>query len=255
MKAPDPVRAARDAEARRHFIEQGSTNPLSPEDWAASLVPVEARDVLEIGAGNGIFASRFLEARGGTIRRYLATDVSPLAIVPLEARLASQSAASVELADVLDLSRYSESFDAVVAVGAVGECGDPEKGIAQMLATLRRGGMAVVVTPHRDNLAELWTLVRTFDPAFPNQIQETVPFDSETAPEILDRLDRPWSLFDYENVLEATPDGAVLYVLSHFALLGLERDEEWTKGLHRFLTGWAGEFFWAVQRSAGYLIA
>lgn len=253
--AGNPATLRRDALVRHRFIQQGSTNPLSPEDWIASLVPSEAASVLEVGAEWGAFALRFLELRGESVRRYVATESDDEACAVLGLTLASKAPVAVtEVADPLDLSRFRESFDAAVCVDVVHALSDPGRAVKELLGSLRPGGFAVTVTAHRDNLAELWTLVRTYDPGFPPAVHVEA-FDSETAPPILDALDRPWEAFDYENVLEVTPEAAVEFVEAHFALLRVSRDAEWSRGLARFLAGWSGEFFWAVQRRAGFVLA
>jgi SAM-dependent methyltransferase len=245
----------RDALRRQKFVEQGATNPLSPDDWAASLVATEASTFLQVGAGWGSFALRFLELRGDSVKRYLATESDEEACRVLEMTLAQRApVVSVARADLSDLSAFREQFDSAIALDALHEETDPAAALPELLGTLRPGGFAVVVTPHRDDLAELWTLVRTFDPSFPAGVRHS-RFDSESAPPVLDALDRPWECFDYENVLEVTPDSAVEFVESHFGLFGIERDADWTRGLSRFLAGWSGEFFWAVQRRAGFVVA
>lgn len=252
---PDLSLVRRDLLLRQRFLRQGSTNPMSVDDWVASLVPSEAADVLEVGSGWGSFALRFLDLRSESVKRFLATDADEETCAVLGLTLASQAPiAAVERADPLDLSKYRESFHAVVCVDQVHQLSDPAKGIAEMLAALRPGGFCVAVAPHRDDMAELWTLVRTFDPSFP-PVSITTAFDSESAPPVLDALDRPWELFDYENVLEVSPEATVEFVETFLGPMGIRRDAEWSAGLARFLAGWSGEFVWAVQRRAGFVVA
>ena len=239
-------------DVRRRFVVEGSTNPLSADDWAASLVAEEARDVLDLSPGDGGLARSLVARRGDSIRRLVVAcpdDASLARLGELPPR-----AEPVKL-DPDAPAGLAESFDGLLVRDLLHRSPAPERTLETLLGTLRRGGAAVLVTPHRDDLAELWTLVRTFDPAFPAVAGETSAFDSESAPEVLDRLDRPWQAFPYENVLEATPASAAAYVESWFGEMRITRPADWSGRLRDFLASWSGEFFWAVSRRAAFVVA
>jgi ubiquinone/menaquinone biosynthesis C-methylase UbiE len=106
----------------------------------------DGHDFLEVGGGTGIHAKRFLAARGGSVRSFVLSDLSPHMLDQAKARLGECSNVEylVSPGEALATSRL---FDGIYVSGAVHHFSRPRAAIAEMRAHLKPGGLLVICEP------------------------------------------------------------------------------------------------------------
>ena len=121
-------------------------------------LPVEGRDVLEIGLGFGT-VGQVLAARG---ERYRGVDIAagPVAMMNDRLRwLGRPSGEDAVEASALDLPWQADSFDVVVSIGCLHHTGDLPRSVAEVHRVLRPGGTAFVMLYNAHSFRQL-VLVR-----------------------------------------------------------------------------------------------
>lgn len=139
--APGNADTATMLHARDRFLATGHYRPIQ---IAASQALGEASRLLEVGAGTGYYLAGCLDALPAA--RGLATDVSPAA-ARLAARAHPRAASAV--ADTWEgLPLLDRAVDAVLCVFA-------PRNPAEFARVLQPGGVAVIVVPRPEHLAEV----------------------------------------------------------------------------------------------------
>lgn len=142
----------------------------SPQDVALEAVrECLPRQVLEVGAGKGLFAARLKAELGCEV---IATDSSP-------AMIAASRNLGVDAreADVRNLPFENATFDVVVAAWMLYHVNPLDQALREIVRVLRPGGRLVAVTNGRDHLAQLWNWV--------DEQHEEPPFSVENGEEQL----------------------------------------------------------------------
>ncbi|HZS30760.1 MAG TPA: class I SAM-dependent methyltransferase [Gaiellaceae bacterium] len=117
-------------------------------------LPVEGRDVLEIGLGFGT-VGQLLAARGA---RYRGADIAagPVAMMRDRLRWLGRGAdEDIVEASVLDLPWADDSFDVVVSIGCLHHTGDLPRSVAEVQRVLRPGGTAFVMLYNAHSFRQL----------------------------------------------------------------------------------------------------
>jgi ubiquinone/menaquinone biosynthesis C-methylase UbiE len=145
-----------DAEAVRYDAAYDSESPAGRflrTRLGAALAALGAGPgtVLDAGMGGGRLLSE-LDARGWTVT---GVDSSPQMVELARRRLPHLADRLLE-ADAVALPFAAESFDAVVATGALEYVGDLPRGLAELTRVLRPGGRAVGSFPNYRSPHALW---------------------------------------------------------------------------------------------------
>lgn len=175
--------------ARRAVFDAGLYAPIF-ESVAAQVAAVDPQHVLDMGCGEGSYLARAVAVSGAT---GWGVDVSKSAIRLAARRYALQHFA---VASSYRLPFDDDTFDAIIDVFS-------PRPIAEMARVLRPGGVAVVVGPAADHLAQLKALVYERPRPHHND-EDTAPFivmDSERVRFTLD-LAQPTLR---RHMLEMTP--------------------------------------------------
>jgi SAM-dependent methyltransferase len=163
MPGPDVARAgAVDSDTARAFATSWNNLPAGSvytrtqvEGWLAPLGPadVEARDVLELGCGNG---SLLVHVAGWRPRRLVGVDLGA-SVTSARTNLARTGYRGGEIVQH-DLTTYrSPGFDLVYCIGVLHHLKDPEAGLDAVLANLRPGGrFHCWVYGHEGNAVVRW---------------------------------------------------------------------------------------------------
>jgi 2-polyprenyl-3-methyl-5-hydroxy-6-metoxy-1,4-benzoquinol methylase len=143
-----PVPATADLDARLQGVPAPvALPPLTFNAWlrwdvlASELAGIEARDVLEIGPGEGAAACRL--ARG---RAYTGIELSARTRAITEQRLVAQGTPGRLLGSLAELGG-DEEFDLVCAFEVIEHIEDDRAALAQWAARVRPGGTLVLSTP------------------------------------------------------------------------------------------------------------
>lgn len=122
------------------------------DDWYLGLYPylyrhlpfaeMTGQNVLEIGLGYGTVAQKIAAAGA----HYHGLDIAPGPVAMAYRRLANIGAqGDVRQGNILDPPFEEETFDRVVAIGALHHTGDLEGAIGRVERLLRRGGQATIM--------------------------------------------------------------------------------------------------------------
>lgn len=117
-------------------------------------LPVEGRDVLEIGLGFGT-VGQILAARGA---RYHGADIAAGPVAMMRDRLRWLGFAADDAAvqtSALELPWHAETFDVVVSIGCLHHTGDLRRAIDEVHRVLRPGGMALVMLYNAHSFRQL----------------------------------------------------------------------------------------------------
>jgi len=157
MDRPENVRAQYATETNletRRSVWQPTTDGLDPVELVLAEVrtalPVgrSLPDVLEVGAGPGVFAERLRAELSGIA--LLATDQSGRFVELLRER-----GVTAQLMDVQHLLMGDASYDVVVAMWMLYHVPDLDRGLAEVRRVLRPGGTFVAVTNGDEHVADL----------------------------------------------------------------------------------------------------
>ncbi len=139
-----------------------SHNPVGWFSWLASQIDfAAAKDILEIGCGNG----ELWQHVGAEIlasRRVDVTDVSEGMVEDAAARLGAGLHFRVE--DCQRLSYGDDSFDAVIANHVLFYVKDIPQALGEIRRVLRPDGVFYCSTYGREHMKEITSLVQEFDP-------------------------------------------------------------------------------------------
>jgi SAM-dependent methyltransferase len=117
-------------------------------------LPVEGRDVLEIGLGFGT-VGQILAGRGA---RYRGADIAAGPVAMMQDRLRwlgrADEAEAVQ-ASALELPWQDETFDVVVSIGCLHHTGDLPRAIGEVHRVLRTGGYAFVMLYNAHSFRQL----------------------------------------------------------------------------------------------------
>jgi SAM-dependent methyltransferase len=115
-------------------------------------LPLEGRDVLEIGLGFGTIG-QILASRGA---RYRGADIAagPVAMMNDRLRWLGSDGGAVQ-ASALELPWPDESFDVVVSIGCLHHTGDLPRAIEEVHRVLRPGGTALVMVYNAHSFRQL----------------------------------------------------------------------------------------------------
>jgi ubiquinone/menaquinone biosynthesis C-methylase UbiE len=144
-------------EITRESLERFDREYLAQYPYLARYLaelPVEGRDVLEIGLGFGT-VGQLLAARGA---RYHGADIAagPAAMMRDRLRwLGTPADDSVVQASALELPWDAESFDFVVSIGCLHHTGDLPGAVGEVHRVLRPGGTALVMLCNAHSLRQL----------------------------------------------------------------------------------------------------
>jgi SAM-dependent methyltransferase len=121
--------------------------PLSANAWlrwdlASRLLPPSARDVLEIGCGQGGFAARLARRY-----RYVGLEPDPVSYAVAVRRLAAAGGNGEIRKGDLSLVRPDERFDIVCAFEVIEHIEDDRQALAEWAARVRPGGHLLLSTP------------------------------------------------------------------------------------------------------------
>jgi len=121
--------------------------PLSPNAWlrwdvVSRLLPASARDVLEIGCGQGGFAVRLAQRY-----RYVGLEPDSLSYHVAKERLAAASAKGEVRNGYLSALLPDERFDIVCAFEVIEHIEDDKKALDEWVSRLHPGGYLVISTP------------------------------------------------------------------------------------------------------------
>jgi ubiquinone/menaquinone biosynthesis C-methylase UbiE len=122
------------------------------------LVPLEGKDVLEVGCGRGGFALQ-LAAQGATV---WGTDFSSSALeiagLTAKRRGAGKGALNFVVADAQRLPFADDSFDIVVSCEMIEHVPNPLAATREMARVCRPGGLLYLTTPNYLNLIGFYEL-------------------------------------------------------------------------------------------------
>lgn len=130
------------------------------EPWRVALralVGVHPRRALEVGCGQGAFATQIAATTGAVV---VASDLSRRMVA-----IAARPPVHGLVADVQDLPFADGGFDAGVAVWMLYHVPDLDRGLDELARVIRPGGVVICATNGDGHLAELWRLVGTTRPA------------------------------------------------------------------------------------------
>ncbi len=121
--------------------------PLSANAWlrwdlVSRLLPASARDVLEIGCGQGGFAARLARRY-----RYVGLEPDPVSYDVAVRRLAAAGGNGEIRNGDLSLLRSDERFDIVCAFEVIEHIEDDRRALAEWASRLRPGGHLLLSTP------------------------------------------------------------------------------------------------------------
>lgn len=148
--------------------------PLSPNAWMrwdtiSRLLPADTRDVLEVGCGQGGFATR-LAVR---FPSYTAVELDETSYGVAKARLRAVGRGEVHHGD-LSVLPADQRFDLVCAFEVIEHIEDDRKALAEWAERLRPGGWLVLSTPafqHRFAPADTMAgHFRRYDPPVMNDL-------------------------------------------------------------------------------------
>lgn len=149
--------------------------PLSPNAWmrwdlVSRLLPPGARDVLEVGCGQGGFAAR-LAARYPS---YTAVELDAVAYEVARARLSAAGGRGEVHNGDLSVLPADQKFDLVCAFEVIEHIEDDRKALTEWAERLRPGGWLLLSTPafqHRFASADTMAgHFRRYDPPVMNQL-------------------------------------------------------------------------------------
>ncbi len=146
-----------------------SHNPVSWFEWLASRIDfTAARDVLEVGCGNGELWRHVPRQVTGS-RNIWVTDVSEGMVEDAAARLGGRAEESAEglqfrVEDCQDLSWADGSFDIVIANHVLFYLKDIRRALMEIRRVLRPGGVFYCSTYGQAHMKEITSLVQEFDP-------------------------------------------------------------------------------------------
>lgn len=111
-------------------------------DWFLREIPLDGKDVLEVGSGLGFFTEALLR-RGATVT---ATDIGENMIGQLRKRFGC----ACVVADALTLTEQfgASLFDVVLSSECIEHTPDPNRALREMAGVLRAGGYLSVSTPN-----------------------------------------------------------------------------------------------------------
>jgi len=121
--------------------------PLSPNAWlrwdlVSGLLPANARDVLEIGCGQGGFAARLAHRYW-----YVGLEPDPVSYHVARQRLAAAGGKGEVRNGDLSALLPDARFDIVCAFEVIEHIEDDEKALAEWVSRLRSGGHLIMSTP------------------------------------------------------------------------------------------------------------
>jgi SAM-dependent methyltransferase len=154
MREPAYVRrqyATESGLAARSSLYEETTGPFAGDVALEALVETAPRRVLEVGCGQGWFASRVAEH---------GIDVVAIDLSERMVELSRERGVDARVADVQALPFADAEFDCVAANWMLYHVPDLDLGLREIARVLVREGRLVAATNGHDHLYELWSLVR-----------------------------------------------------------------------------------------------
>lgn len=117
----------------------------------------EGDRVLEIGSGTGIHARRLLEMNGREFS-FVCSDISAAMLEEARRKTAAFQRVHFAVADGERLPFADGTFDKIFISGSLHHFFSPERGIGEILRTLKRGGRFCIMEPNGLFPTNLWAI-------------------------------------------------------------------------------------------------
>ncbi len=141
---------ARSAMAYHAFVHSFAHYHSSTRSEMLRLLPMDTRQLLDVGGGNGNFARTFMAERGG--------QATLLESNPGAAALARDQGVDVLVGDFLSMT-VAARFDAVALLDVLEHLAEPLAALVKARQLLRPGGVLLLSVPNMGHWSVVWDLL------------------------------------------------------------------------------------------------
>jgi len=141
---------ARTAIAHHAFVHSFADYHSSTRSEMLRLLPVDTRQLLDVGGGNGNFARTFMTERGG--------QATLLESNPHAAAVARDQGVDVLVGDFLSMT-VAARFDAVALLDVLEHLAEPLAALVKARQVLRSGGVLLLSVPNMGHWSVVWDLL------------------------------------------------------------------------------------------------